>query len=99
MVNALQLLSAINRLVAMAHGTTGRPDNFARVTIPSPAFRAGPGAKSAVIATVVPFCIALSAPRSAAAPPRSLRLPPAPAPLISHMPKRFSTAPISSASP
>ena len=53
-VNALQEGRAMKRLVAMAQGTTGRPENEASVAMPSPARRAGPGGTSAVMTSVVP---------------------------------------------
>src|SRR6516164_10183162 len=78
-VKRLQVGSARNRLVAMAKGTTGRPDNAASVAMPSPALRAGPGGTSAVIATVAPLASARNDWRKAAAPPRLRFLLPAPA--------------------
>ena len=60
MVKALQLGMAMKRLVAMANGTTGRPDSEASVAMPSPARRAGPGGTSAVMATVAPLASARS---------------------------------------
>ena len=99
MVKALQVGVVMKRLVAMANGTTGRPESEASVPMPSPARRAGPGGTSAVMATVAPLDSARKDSRIAVAPPRSrLRLP-APAPLIRLMPNRLSTAPISAASP
>ncbi len=99
MVKALQLGMAMKRLVAIANGTTGRPDSEASVAMPSPARRAGPGGTSAVIATVAPLVSARSDSRNAVAPPRLRFRLPAPAPLIRLMPKRSSTAPIAAASP
>ena len=99
MVKALQVGVAMKCLVAMANGTTGRPDSEASVAMPSPARRAGPGGTSAVMATVAPRDSARKDLRNAVAPPRlRLRLP-APAPLIRLMPNRLSTVPISAASP
>ena len=57
-VKALQVGVVLKRLVAMANGTTGRPDSEASVAMPSPARRAGPGGTSAVIATVAPLASA-----------------------------------------
>ena len=74
MVNRLQLFSVTNRLVAMAQGTTGRPESLPSMAMPVPARRAGPGGTSAVIATVAPSSSARSAARIAVAPPRSRRL-------------------------
>ncbi len=99
MVNALQVGRAMKRRVAMANGTTGRPDIAASVAMPTPALRAGPGGTSAVMATVAPEASARKDSRMAVAPPRFRRLLPAPAPLIKCMPKRSSTAPMISASP
>ena len=89
MVNALQVGRAMKLRVAMANGTTGRPDIAASVAMPTPALRAGPGGTSAVMATVAPEASARKDSRMAVAPPRFRRLLPAPAPLIRCMPKRF----------
>ena len=49
MVIRLHVLSDRKRDVAAAHGTMGRPDRRAIMTMPMPARRAGPGGTSAVM--------------------------------------------------
>jgi hypothetical protein len=69
MVKRLQVGRVKNLRVAMANGTTGRPDKAASVAMPSPARRAGPGGTSAVMATVAPLVSARNDSRKAVAPP------------------------------
>ena len=71
MVKALHVLSAMNRLVAMANGTTGRPDSLASVAMPFPAPAPDLAARRRSSPRWRPRFSARSAALSASAPPRS----------------------------
>ena len=82
----------------MASGMIGRPDWRASMITPSPVRRASLPGTSAVMPTERPSRSVCTAALNAWRPPRSLRLPPAPAPLMRRIPNSRSTAPIISAS-
>ncbi len=72
MVVLSQLLSStLRRLVATAKATIGRPESFANVTMPNPAWRGVPCGMSAIMATLRPAASTLLRAISARAPPFS----------------------------